>query len=295
MKIIVGVDFSEQSQEACELIQRLQFPQTHITLVHTLETFYPNAMETFPMQQVGAIEQYIALQEREAKKEMHEMTQSLASHGIAVQSEIRQGFVVNQLLEAAHDQKAELIALGSGGKSALASLFVGSVTRKVVSDAKQSVLIAKKTVRKKGPLKLVFATDHSPYSMAAADLLAQWKPGGIEEMTVMTAYPAQLLDVMKSVMENYQGDVRPWVERQLTEQNKEVMKKLEPIGCPIHQRLVAGDPHGAIDLVMKETEADLLVLGAVGHGFLDRLTLGSVSFRQAVATPHPVLIMRPQV
>lgn len=295
MKIIVGVDFSEQTEEACQLIQRLQFPQTQITLVHTLETFYPNAMETFPMQQVGAIEQYIALQEREAKKQMGEMTQRIASHGLEVQSEIRQGFVVNQLLEAANEQKGDLIALGSGGKSTFASLLVGSVTRKVVSDAKQSVLIAKKMVRKQGPLKLVFATDHSPYSMAAADLLAQWKPCGIADITVMTAYPAQLLDVMKSVMENYQGDVRPWVERQLTEQNKEVMKKLEGIGCSLNQRLVAGDPHEAIDLVMKETQADLLVLGAVGHGFLDRLTLGSVSFRQAVATPHPVLIMRPQM
>ncbi len=295
MNIIVGVDFSEQSEEACLLIRRLKLPQPEITLVHTLETFYPNAMETFPMQQVGAIEQYIALQEKEAKKHMSEMTQQFASHGTEVQSEIRQGFVVNQLLEAANEKKANLIALGSGGKSALASFFVGSVTRKVVSDADKSVLIAKKTDKKNGPLKVVFATDHSPYSLAAADHLARWQPKGIAEITVMTAYPAQLLEVMKSVMEHYQGDVRPWVERQLREQNNEVMKKLAPIGCPVTQRLVAGNANEGIDVVMQETQADLLVLGAVGHGFLDRLTLGSVSFHQAVATPHPVLILRPNL
>lgn len=295
MKIIVGVDFSQQSKEACQLVQRLQLPQADIILTHTMETFYPNAMETFPMQQVGAIEQYVALQENEAKKHMGELTQWFVSHGTTVKSEIRRGFIANQLLEAANEENADLIALGSGGKSALASFFVGSVSRKVVSDAKQSVLIAKNGIQKNGPLKVVFATDHSPYSLAAAEHLARWKPKGIAEITVMTAYPSQLLDVMKSVMENYQGDVRPWVERQLTEQNKEVIKKLAGIGCPVEQRLVANNANEGIDIVMKDTGADLLVLGAVGHGFFDRLTLGSVSFHQAVATAHPVLILRPQM
>lgn len=295
MKVIVGVDFSEQSQEACHLIQSLKFPQPEVTLVHTIETFYPSSMETLPMQQMGAIEQYIELQERESKKQLDTLTEQFKAAGVQVTSEVRQGFIVNELLDAANKKQSDLIALGSGGKGALASIFVGSVSRKVVSAATQSVLIAKRAVRKQGPLKVIFATDHSPYSMAAADLLAQWKPGGIGEITVMTAYPSQLLGVMKSVMENYQGDVRPWVERQLTEQNKEVMKKLEGLGCPLQQRLIAGDPNDAIDLVMKETEADLLVLGAVGRGFLDRLTLGSVSFRQAVATEHPVLILRPNI
>ena len=38
--------------------------------------------------------------------------------------------------------------------------------------------------------------------------------------------------------------------------------------------------------------ADLLVLGAQGHGFLERLTTGSVSLDQAVARPYSVIVMR---
>ena len=43
---------------------------------------------------------------------------------------------------------------------------------------------------------------------------------------------------------------------------------------------------------MAEEQADLLILGSHGHGALERLALGSVSFHQVVATPHNVLVVR---
>jgi hypothetical protein len=36
----------------------------------------------------------------------------------------------------------------------------------------------------------------------------------------------------------------------------------------------------------------LLILGAQGYGFWERLMVGSISFHQAIAEPHPVLILR---
>lgn len=37
---------------------------------------------------------------------------------------------------------------------------------------------------------------------------------------------------------------------------------------------------------------ELLILGAQGHGFWERLTVGSVSFHQAIAESHSVLMLR---
>jgi hypothetical protein len=43
---------------------------------------------------------------------------------------------------------------------------------------------------------------------------------------------------------------------------------------------------------MDAMSADLLILGAKGHGFLERITMGSVSLRQAIAGMYSTLILR---
>ncbi|MBC8134649.1 MAG: universal stress protein, partial [Fibrella sp.] len=40
------------------------------------------------------------------------------------------------------------------------------------------------------------------------------------------------------------------------------------------------------------TGADLLIVGAQGHTLMERLSLGSVSFRQAMTAPYSVMILR---
>jgi hypothetical protein len=43
---------------------------------------------------------------------------------------------------------------------------------------------------------------------------------------------------------------------------------------------------------MEESGATLVVLGAQGHGFLERVTAGSVSYAQAVKGKYDTLMLR---
>jgi nucleotide-binding universal stress UspA family protein len=43
---------------------------------------------------------------------------------------------------------------------------------------------------------------------------------------------------------------------------------------------------------MLDTQADILVMGAQGHGFVERVFIGSVSLHQALYEPYPVMIVR---
>jgi nucleotide-binding universal stress UspA family protein len=50
--------------------------------------------------------------------------------------------------------------------------------------------------------------------------------------------------------------------------------------------------HEAIEAQLKASRADLLILGAKGHGFIERLTVGSVALREALTLTQSVLVVR---
>ena len=58
--------------------------------------------------------------------------------------------------------------------------------------------------------------------------------------------------------------------------------------------MVDGPVETAIETVMREEKADLLIVGAQGHGFLHRITAGSISFHFALRSPFHTLILRPR-
>ena len=72
----------------------------------------------------------------------------LRAHGMDVTSEARAGDPTSELLAAATDAGADLIVVGSRGRTGLTRLVLGSVARRVVQHAKASVLI---TVRPTTP------------------------------------------------------------------------------------------------------------------------------------------------
>jgi nucleotide-binding universal stress UspA family protein len=97
---------------------------------------------------------------------------------------------------------------------------------------------------------------------------------------------------MRPFLDEFALDPAEWIEKNLEERNEKVRQILEPLGCPIDTRVYADAAASSIPVAMKETGAELLILGAQGHGFLERLTLGSTSFHQVMAEPYSVLVLR---
>lgn len=60
-----------------------------------------------------------------------------------VSASVREGDAAEQILAAAHDFAADLIIVGSRGQTGLARLFAGSVARRVLLEARCSVLVAR--------------------------------------------------------------------------------------------------------------------------------------------------------
>ena len=68
------------------------------------------------------------------------------------------------------------------------SSAVGSVSHALVVASTASVLVAKGEPKGSGPLRAVFATDHSPFSALCLDRFLTLAPKGIEEIDVVSAW-----------------------------------------------------------------------------------------------------------
>jgi len=198
------------------------------------------------------------------------------------------GSPAGTLIEQADAMGADLIAIGSHRRSRIAAVLFGSVGRALVIGAHKSVLIAKNAPKAEGKLSAVMTTDHSPYSDEAIKLLLRMKPAGLSKLTLMTVIDQTMVYGSQS------GNIEALTEK-FNLRGQEIAKLLTDQGIETDFKVRRGDLEHVVDEEMEAAEADILVMAAQGHGFLERLFIGSTSLREAMTSPHSVLILRPEV
>lgn len=183
-----------------------------------------------------------------------------------------------ELLGRADDLGVDLVAVRASNKVAVEALWLGSVARALVEGAHQSVLLTRGSAPQH-PLRVVVATDHSAYSAAALEKLVALAPKGIGRLTVVYALPEP-------------GEGLAFAQKRTEEVAQQLGEALGLAPEQVGTHVALGAPFPAIEATLADTDADLLVLGAKGHGFWERLTLGSVSHRAANHGSRSTLILR---
>lgn len=153
--IVIADDGSDGSIEAEELLGSWTFLHgvpTRAVSVAELVPFYAGfEMGGAP---AGAQTYQIAFDEL---RRLHQGYASsavarLQAHGIAAVAEVRDGSAANELITAAGDVAADLIVIGSRGRTGLARLVLGSVARSVLFHSPVSVLIVRPSVAVRAPV-----------------------------------------------------------------------------------------------------------------------------------------------
>jgi nucleotide-binding universal stress UspA family protein len=293
MRIVLGVDGRHGDTNSVHLVKRLDFGgEAEIDIVHVVESLPFTWWGAGEMSSPDVIQQLIEDQEKAGIRITREVADVLREDVKQTRCIVRHGAASDQLMAQADDANADLIAVGGAMHTPLGALLTGSVGRGLVVGAHQSLLIAKGDVAPEGPVRAVLATDHSAYADKCLTRLLDFAPQSIEHLTVLTAYPQAFIQSVRPFLPEFVQDPGAWVQESLDKRNKEVAARLASLGCTIETRIADQHPNEAIAQVMKETNADLLILGAQGHNWIERLTLGSVSFHQVVAEPYSVLVLR---
>lgn len=186
----------------------------------------------------------------------------------------------------------DLVVIGSANLGRAGSFLFGSVARALTIGCKQSVLITKGDRILDPPSKAIFATDHSIYANRALEKLIQWAPTGLKQIDVVRAYEESEFDIpSQSAGERY-TEAKEFLEQHLLTGCELKCAKLRHAGYESNPHIRLGPPNIALSQLMKDCEADLIVLGAQGHGFFERLMVGSVALHQVTSESYPVLLIR---
>jgi nucleotide-binding universal stress UspA family protein len=140
--ILVPHDFSTSAHHAAAIArEEAKLHGAAIVLVHVIDLPYqlgPDAVIVPP--ETGApisVKQY-AIQSAEAH--LQEIVERLVKDSVTATGVVAVGVPVDEINRAAHDQHADLIVMGTHGRTGLRHLMVGSVAERVVRSSKVPVL-----------------------------------------------------------------------------------------------------------------------------------------------------------
>ncbi|MHC1762223.1 MAG: universal stress protein [Negativicutes bacterium] len=216
---------------------------------------------------------------------------------IKVQVELLKGYVVSTLLKYAQKNEIDLIVAGTKGHGVLGEILMGSVTGSLVSLSKAPVLIVKEQ-RASTQLKKIFvAYDGSEYSKAA--LGTAMDIGVSSGAEICTVKVADALDVawLASMAESGAAMKLGELLAEMEEAEKKILDEAKSVaalkGIEIGTELLpSGNVAVALLQYAEKINADMIVVGTLGHGVLSELLLGSVSRNLISVSQIPVLVVK---
>ena len=188
------------------------------------------------------------------------------------------------LCETAAD--AELLVVGSRGRSALAETALGSVSSYCASHATSPLAIIPEDGGPAGMSKITVGVDGSPNAVAALTWAFDHSPDDAE---IEALYCLAPVGPAFEIVVRYRDDLRAHAQAALDHTIDQAMKRTArtaPLPS-ISASVVLGDPRS----VLHERDTELVVVGSRGHRGVSHLLLGSVATALAHKTSVPTTII----
>ncbi|MCG9894600.1 MAG: universal stress protein [Fimbriimonadaceae bacterium] len=280
---VIGVDVTETHQSAVELLQRLALQDLKAELVTAIEPILADVHGLGPTHPVMELHQ---MQEQAARRRQDEVAAGL---GGQVTRHLETGDALHLLRRRCEESSADLAVVGASRKGWLAGLFLGSVPKGLCENAPCSFLVGKHPPANP-KLSAVIAFDGSGRSRDCLLELKRLRPQGIGTLHIVAGYGVWNLENG----ERHPPEAAQEQARGLERQCESLAAELQGLAETITVEVFEGDPNSVIHAAMAEHDADLLVMGAGGHGWLERLILGSTTMHQVLREEHNVLVLKPK-
>jgi nucleotide-binding universal stress UspA family protein len=287
MKILVAYDGSKCADAALDDLQRAGLPaNAQVKLLSVVETWMPPPSGLEMTEHITRAEEFLALARRGGSR------LAAPEPGWDVKSESGIGSPATVIIEKADEWDADLIVVGSHGRTALGKFFFGSVSQKVLHEARRSVRVARGRVEEPDtPVRLVIGVDGSEDAEAAVDAVVARKwPAGSEARIVSATWAAPQLTSARMV-----GPITNWVIEEKARVEKMIagdIDKLNAAGLKTDAAVKEEEPKRLLIAEAESWGADCIFVGARGLGRVERFMLGSVSSAVAARANCSVEVVR---
>jgi nucleotide-binding universal stress UspA family protein len=298
-RILCPVDFSDFSGPALEHAVRLaKWFDARVEVIHVV----PCLAYVMP---VGGYLPYslapaevVRLEREHAAHSIGDLVAPLLGEGVPIETRVLEGEPWRVILEEAEDRVADLLVMGTHGRSGFEVLLLGSVTEKVLRRAPCPVLtvgnVSPQT--RTGPLfrSVLCAADLTPASEHTLDVAISVAAENDARITLL------------HVVDSLPGDIgtRPHLgvpeigplRHELLAEARAQLHKAVPRAarsfCEVSERVETGVAWSGILRVAARMDADLIVMGAHTRGALGRTLFGSTANQVVRRANCPVLVVR---
>jgi nucleotide-binding universal stress UspA family protein len=208
-------------------------------------------------------------------------------------------FVDVEILAQIAATQADLLVLGTHGRSGFERLFLGSVTEKVIRKATCPTLVVPPragNVAADAPVQLhrilcaVDFSDGSLNALTAAIGMAEEADARLTLLNVIEMPP--VLFGTSGMSETDVDRIRAAAEADVLRRLRALVPEGARTYCSVETAVVEGSAHREIVRSATDAATDVIVMGAHGGGTLDRLVFGSTTHHVIRTAPCPVLVVR---
>jgi nucleotide-binding universal stress UspA family protein len=289
IRALIAYDGSACAEAALDDLKRAGLPgEVEAMVVTVAELWLPPPSATFKPALAAAAKQLSAPVEaaRDLAIEASQRLQIIFPTW-DVRAEALVGSPALAILNKADEWKPDLIVVGSHGRSALGRLIIGSVSQKIVTEARCSVRVARgRGIDSGAPARILFGFDGSLDAHAAIRTIASrtWpEKSAIRVLAVLapTISDSPSLSWTQEQIAQREASARDWMQKQI----EAAAEELRSSGLSVTPVIAVGDPKRELLDEADRWDADCLFIGACGHNRLVHFMLGSVS-TAVVARAH---------
>lgn len=294
MRVLIAYDGSESSDEACDLVEAIEWPPgDELRVVTAYAPYLPGSFAPDELFDPATPETVFEADREAAEARAKAATEKIGRPTATVTWAAVNGRPASVVLDEATSWSADLIVVGTRGLGPFTAALLGSVSDEIIDHATCPVLV----VRRPSIERVVLAEDGSAGARTAAAALAWpiFARSRVRVVTVSEAVAPLIGAPGPARAETALDDRRRMVKAELAAVEalaQSTADRRTAAGLATEIDVRHGDPAHEIIRAATDWEADLIVMGTRGRTGLERLFLGSVARKVLQHAPCSVLIGR---
>jgi nucleotide-binding universal stress UspA family protein len=295
MKVLIGYDGSTHADAAIDDLGRAGLPpKADAIVLSAVEWPTMQALQSWGMVETDFSPEWmerIAAAQQLGEAGSNRLRTQFPDWKIEV--EPSGGNPADVILQKGNTWPADLIVVGTHGRSALGRALLGSVSMKLIHEAPCSVRVARANPNQ-GPPRLLIGIDGSPEAEATvAEVCRRCWPAGTEirvlsVQEVLMPVNAERIAIADRLYEKINEDEHS----RLSHAAGHAAKTLHQAGLTATPIVEEGEPKEILIREARTWNADTIFVGARGLGRVESLLLGSVSSATVAHAPCTVEVVR---
>ena len=300
-RILCPIDFSDHSRRALD--HAVAIARWYESTISVLHVFSPAPVAAFGPGPVVFEPIVLTPVDRDLLlADVKAFAETESAPGITIDAVVREGSTASEILEQATGMPADLLVIGTHGRSGFERLVLGSVAERVLRKASCPVLTVPKGLPHAAPsgpvlykriLCPVDFSDSSLHALKYAISMAQEADGQLTVLHVV-AHELENAADMPSTLSDAGMTVASFVKQREEALRRRLQEAVAtaPEFCSVESLMTYGKPWREVLRMAAERQSELIVMGVQGRGAADLLFFGSTTQHVVREASCPVLTLR---